>query len=74
MVGVAVLDRAEELPQALLHLDRVHPVRMPLEVLEDGPLDEFEDEVQLALPPEHFDQVDDVVVLELLRRRGKACC
>ena len=73
VVGVAVLDRAEELPQALLHLDRVHPVRMPLEVLEDGPLDEFENEVQLALPPEHLKQVDYVVVLQLLREAGRRC-
>ena len=68
VVRVAVLDRAEELPQALLHLERVHPVRVALEVLEDGALDKLEDEVQLALAPEDLDQVDDVVVLELLRR------
>jgi len=39
--------------------------------LQDGSLDEFKDEVQLALAAEDFDQVDDVVVLQLLEKRRK---
>ena len=71
---VAILDGAEQLPQALLALERVHAVGVPLEVLQDCALDKLKHEVQLALASEDLDQVDDVVVLELLRRRGKACC
>ena len=74
VVGVAIVNRAQQLPQALFRLDRVHAVRVALEVLEDGALDKLKHEVQLALASEDLDQVDDVVVLELLRRRGKACC
>ena len=73
-MGVAVLDGAEQLPQALLALEWVHAVGVALEVLEDGALDKLKDQVQLALASEDLDQVDDVVVLELLRRYGKACC
>ena len=74
VVRVAILDGAEQLPQALLALERVHAVGVPLEVFEDRALDKLKHEVQLALASEDLDQVDDVVVLELLRRRGKACC
>ena len=73
VVRVAILDGAEQLPQALLALERVHAVGVPLEVLQDCALDKLKHEVQLALASEDLDQVDDVVVLELLRRRGKAC-
>ena len=71
VVRVAILDGAEQLPQALLALERVHAVGVPLEVLQDRALDKLKHEVQLALASEDLDQVDDVVVLELLRRRGR---
>ena len=41
-------------------------VGIALEVLEDRALNVLEDEVQLGFAAEDFDQVDDVVVLELL--------
>jgi hypothetical protein len=73
-MGVAVLDGAEQLPQALLALEWVHAVGVALEVLKDSALNKLKDQVQLALASEDLNQVDDVVVLELLRRRGKAWC
>mmetsp|Transcript_36223 Transcript_36223/g.116326 ORF Transcript_36223/g.116326 Transcript_36223/m.116326 type:complete len:292 (-) Transcript_36223:213-1088(-) len=66
VVGVAVFDRAQQLPQALLGLERIHAIRVPLEVLENRPLNKLKDEVQLALAPEYLNQVDDVIVFKLL--------
>ena len=52
---VAILDGAEQLPQALLALERVHAVGVPLEVLQDRALDKLKHEVQLALASEDLD-------------------
>eukprot|EP00962_Isochrysis_galbana_P060576 scaffold35192_cov129-Isochrysis_galbana.AAC.3 len=108
VVGVAVFDRAQQLPQApegagsrgtmrqvvvrgawpkremgagralaasgvaaLLGLERIHAIRVPLEVLENRPLNKLKDEVQLALAPEYLNQVDDVIVFKLLPRRTR---
>ena len=66
IVCVAIINRAQQLPEALLRLDRVHAVRVALQVLQDRPLDVLEDEMQLGLAPEDLDQIHDVVVLQLL--------
>ena len=63
---MAVLDRAEQLPEALFGGDGVHAIGVALKILQDGTLDELEHEVELTLAPEDLNQVDDVVVLELL--------
>ena len=68
VVRVAVVDGAQKLPEALLAFERVHAIRVALQILKDGAFDELEDQVQLALAPEDLDEVDDVVVFELLRR------
>ena len=66
IVCVAIINRAQQLPEALLRLDRVHAVRVALQVLQDRPLDVLEDEMQLGLAAEDLDQIHDVVVLQLL--------
>ena len=66
IVRVAIINRAQQLPEALLRLDRVHAVRVALQVLQDRPLDVLEDEMQLGLAAEDLDQIHDVVVLQLL--------
>ena len=64
---MAVLDAFEQLPHNLHDLDLGQAVRLGLQVLQDGVVDIFENQIQLPLAPEHFYEVDDVVVLELLQ-------
>lgn len=71
IVGVAVVNRAQQLPQALFRLDWVHAVWIALQVLQNGALHILKDEVQLRLAAEDLDEVDNVVVLELLRPQNK---
>ena len=41
---------------------------MTHQLFEDGVVDELEDEVQLPLPAKNFDQVDQVLVPQSLKR------
>ena len=63
VVGVDELKRLEQLVEALLDVQLLHPVRVGLQVLQNGALHVLEHQVQLAVVPEHLDQRDDVVVL-----------
>lgn len=66
LMRMAELERFQQLVQAPFDLQRGQAVRVRIQVLQDGPLDMLEHEVQFAFPSEHFQQFHDVLVLQLL--------
>ena len=69
-MGVAVGQGAEDLPGVLADAVRGDPVRLVLQLLQDGVVHVFEDEVEPLPPPEHLQHVHQVLVFQSLWERG----
>ena len=67
---VTIVDGTQQLPQALLTFDGIHPVGIAFKILKDSALNKFENQVQFALASKNFDQIDNIVVLQLLSDTG----
>ena len=69
VVHVAEFDAPEDLEDVAAGLVEAEPLGVLLQLLQDGVVDVLEDQEQLAPPPKHLDQVDQVLVAQSLQNR-----
>ena len=65
---MAEVDAPEDLEDVAAGLVEAEPLGVLLELLQDGVVDILEDQEQLAPPPKHLDQVDQVLVAQSLQK------
>ena len=70
MMYVAELRSLQHLPENLATRGLVKPVGALFQFIEHGMVHELEHQVQTLLPPEHFYQVDQMVMPELLKKKN----
>ena len=68
VVHVAELDAPEDLEDVAAGLVDAQPLGILLQLLQDGVVDVLEDQKQLAPPPKHLDQVDQVLMAQSLQK------
>ena len=68
VVHVAELDAPEYLEDVAAGLVEAEPLGVLLQLLQDGVVDVLEDQEQLAPPPKHLYQVDQVLVAQSLHK------